>query len=324
VATLHPGAAAIFAEGADHPSLIQVLKQPEKEDADKKRSRRVNDARIATAMKAICTGPIYDPAPGYNQYLKLAPEDLTKVRDLAQDVLEHPEFREQFSRYFLSLVLQPSQAVQGFPPLMDFIQRVAGRISPSLERDVAVAVFLHGLESLFDERGRRYRWFYNVSSALREQLTPPLVQIAREFENRQTTIEHLHEKVAAELQSFITAYRQQTDFRKRPGPFAGCIHCPHRCLYRWDIEPLLHEAPLKRDFVRAIQNTQNDQEMWRTLGGVAQSAAGRAAAVTSESLKIGAAICFTAQMSATLHFSAASQRKATQNVKKIVSQAARQ
>lgn len=314
VAALRAGQAAVFAEGADGPSLIQVVRQPEK-DAGQPR-KRVSDAEIKKAMTAVCGGPVYEPVPGYSNHLKLGAEQLTLVHDLAQDVLEHPEFTEQFSRYFLSLVMQPEQAVNAFHQLLDYIERVVGKLK--LEKEVAVAVLLQALDALFGERGRHYRWFYNVSVTLRDQLAAPLAQIARGYQNKRQVLDQLAAQTRPALDSFIVAYKDQTGFKQRPGPFAGCIYCPERCLYRWDVAPLLRDETLERDFVRAIQNTQDDQAMWQGLASVAKAAAGRVLAVGDEALKTGPAICFVAQMTAGLGFSALSQRKAGQNVKMLL------
>jgi len=314
VAALRVGQAAVFAEGADGPTLIQVVKQPEKDEGRPK--KRVSDAETKKVMATVCSGPGYEPVPGYSKNLKLSAEQLTMVHDLAQDVLEHQEFTEQFSRYFLSLVMQPEQAVYAFHQLQDYIERIVGKIK--LEKEVTVAVLLQALDGLFGERGRHYRWFYNVSVTLRDQLAVPLIQIAQRYQNKRQVLGQLVAQTRPALDSFVAAYKDQTGFKHRPGPYAGCIQCGERCLYRWDIAPLLRDKTLERDFVRAIQNTQDDQAMWQGLANVSRVASGRVLAVSDEVLKSAPAICFVTQLTAGLGFSALSQRKAVQNVKKLM------
>ena len=314
VAALRAGQAAVFAEGADGPSLIRVVRQPEKDEGRSK--KRVSDAETNKLMAAVCSSSVYEPIPGYSKHLKLSAEQLTMVHDLAQDVLEHPEYTEQFSRSFLSLVMQPEKAVYAFHQLQDYIERTVGKTK--LEKEVTVAVLLQALDGLLGERGRYYRWFYNVSVTLRDQLTAPLIQIAQRYQNKRQVLDRLDAQTRPALDSFIAAYKDQTGFKQRPGPYAGCIYCPERCLYRWDIAPLLRDKTLERDFVRAIQNTKDDQVMWQGLASVSKAAAGRVLDVSDEALKIGPAICFVAQMTARLGFSALSQRKVGQNVKRLM------
>lgn len=313
IAALPPGQAAAYAEGADSPYLIQILRQPEKDAATRK---KVTDADVATRMQTVRANEMYEPVPGYARFLPLPPEKLAEVRDLAQEVLEHPEFSEQFARYFLSLVLAPRQAVYGFNGLWEFIRRAVSHLPQPLEKPVAVAVLLHALDHLLETRGRRYRWFYNVSSALREQLAAPLVEIIQQFENHAETLDRLAAQPG--LQPFLDAYRDRTDYKGRPGPFAGCVACPARCLYRWDVAPLLADKTLERDFVRAIQNTKDDQAMWKQLAAVARTAAGRVLSVPMDQTNFGVAVCYVAQTTAGLGFSALSQRKAAQNVQKLM------
>lgn len=312
VAALGPGQAAAYAEGADHPFMIQVLCQPEK--AGQQRNAHVSEGEIADLMRPVRSSAIYDPAPGYSQYLQLTPDQLPQVRDLVQLVLGHAEFPEQFARYFLSLLVQPRQAVFGFNQLVKFIRRAAGSFKPQLEKQVLTAFFLHALENLFEARGRRYRWLYNVSGRLRDQLTGPLVYIAQNFENNSEALERLAHQVEADLPPFIAGYQQQTRVN---APFVGCTYCTAQCLYRWDVTPLLHDKTLERDFVRAIQNNQDDQVMWQQLARVAQAVAQRVLSVKDEQHLKGLAVCFTAQMTAGLGFSSHSQQKAAQNVKNV-------
>jgi hypothetical protein len=314
IAALQPGQAAAYAEGADSPYLIQIPRQPEKDAATRK---KVTDAEVATLMQGVRAGELYEPVPGYARFLPLPPEKLAEVRDLAQEVVEHPEFTEQFARYFLSLVLAPRQAVYGFNGLWEFIRRAA-HVPQPLEKQVAVAVLLHALDHLLETRGRWYRWFYNVSSALREQLAGPLVEVVQQYENNAETLDRLAVRAEQALHPFLDAYRDRTDYKGSPGPFAGCVACPARCLYRWDVAPLRADKTLERDFVRAIQNTKDDQAMWKQLTAVARTAAGRVVSVPGDATNFGVAVCYVAQITAGLSFSALSQRKAAQNVQKLM------
>jgi hypothetical protein len=316
IASLERGQAAVYAEGADSPYLIQVVRQIEKGGGQAR--SRTSDADVAARMKMARGANVYDPVPGYSQYLKLSPESLTQVRDLAQQVLIHPEFPEQFARYFLSLVLQPKQAVYGYNPFLLFVRRAAGSMKAAQERHVCAAVLLHAVDRLLEERGRRYRWFYNVSETLNNQLIGPLTQVAQKFEPKPDVTDQMGAQAETTLQPFIEGYRAQT---KATAPFVGCHDCPAKCLYRWDVAFLVRDMVLERDFVSAIQNTKDDQVMWLQLANVSREAAKRLQTIKSDQESLGVALCFSAQMTASLGFSVNSQRKLSQNVKSVLERA---
>ncbi len=313
IAALEPGRAAVFAEGADNPCLIQVVRQPEKGGVG--RHTRTSDADVAALMKSQRKPEVYDPVPGYSQHLKLSPERLTEARDLAQLVLSHPDFPEKFSRYFISLVAQPSQAVYGYAELLQIIRRATGGTKPQVERNVATALVLHALDRLFEERGRRYRWLYNVSSTLRDQLSGLLVQIVQKYENKKEVLDPLAAAAEADFQPFIQGYRQKTEVA---APFEGCVFCMKKCLYRWELAPVLQDRAIERDFVRTIQNTKDDQLMWKNLTQIAQGVAERLLSVPNPAHGRGLAICFAAQIVSTLGFSARSQVKTVQNIARLL------
>jgi DNA helicase HerA-like ATPase len=310
IASLEPGQAAVYAEGADSPYLIRVVRQVEKGGVPGR--EKTSDADVTARMKVSLSAGLYDPVPGYSQYIKVSPENMTQVRDLAQQVMLHPEFPEQFSRYFLSLVLQPKQAVYGYNSFLLFIRRAAGSMKAALERLVCAAVLLHAVERLFEQRDRRYRWFYNVSQALNDQLIGPLVSVALHFEPKPDITDQMAAQAETSLQPFVQGYRAQT---KASAPFVGCHDCPAKCLYRWDVALLVRDRALERDFSSAIQNAKNDQGMWQQLAMVSSEAVKRLLSMKDDPNSKGLALCFVAQMTAGLSFSINSQRKACQNVK---------
>lgn len=312
ITSLGPGQAAAFAEGADNPYLIQVVRQPEKNLAGRK---RVTDAEVHTAMQAVTGGEMYDAVPGYSRHLALPPERLTQVRDMALDVMTHPEFHEHFACYFLSLVLEPEQAVLGYNQLLQFIRRVCGKLSAEVERQTATALLLHTLDQMFDRRGRHYRWLYNVTGTLRQQATEALVKVAGGYENRQEVIATLSTQTARDLAQFVAGYAKQMETN---GPFAGCMYCPRRCFYRWEVATLLPDRALARDFTQAIRGTRNDQQMWALLAASTRTAAARLLTTHNTAHIQEVAVCYASQMSARLDFSNVSQKKLVKNIQQVL------
>lgn len=314
VTTLRTGRAVAYAEGADRPYLIEVYNF---KDANVK--GRVKDRQVRGAMQQFCSQPLYDPLPGYSQHIQThQPGDGradSEVRDMALAVINHSEFAERFSRYFLSLIEEPRQAVYGYHDLAKLAEQVV-KPKPDQEKLVALYVMLQALNDLLEDRGHRYGWFYNTVETLRRDLAAILCDIVRSFENRQEVLDALVARHTAGLQTFSQAYRQLCS--KAPIPYAGCAFCQSKCLYRYEVAQLVKDKALERDFVGAIQNTADDQEMWVRLVEVCREAAERTIRVENEAVTNAVAVCYAAQMGPALDFGSASQRKVVKSVRDVL------
>jgi hypothetical protein len=183
-------------------------------------------------------------------------------------------------------------------------------------QSVLVASLLYAIHYTLEDRGRRYRWLYNVSSTLFDQLIDPLIKLVKQYENKAEVVQRLSAQSLVDLKPFIEAYHDRT--RRKLGPLAGCTDCRAACLYRWDVHSLLTDKTLEREFVNAIQSPKDDQAMWQQMSRVAQNAAGRLLNGNVSPHDTGVAICFAAQMTARLNFSANTQRKATHNIRIVL------
>lgn len=312
VTTLRTGQGVVYAEGADRPYLVEVF--PFKRNSVK---GRVTDKQVRGAMHAFCRQPVYEPLPGYSQYIQgLLPADGSggsEVRDLALAVLGAGDFAEIFRRYFLSLVEEPRQAVHGYNALAKFADQFI-RPRPDQEKPVALYVMLQAVTDLLDERGRRYGWLYNVVERLRRDLTGALADVIAGYENRQDVLDSLAARHGVALTTFAGQYRQLCG--KAPAPYSGCVFCANRCLYRYEVAPLVADKALARDFVETIRNIRNDEAMWRGLARLCREVGARALHGVSRPDAInGVALCFASQMSAEQGLSSASQQKLVKNVK---------
>jgi hypothetical protein len=274
-------------------------------------------------MQPFCSRPLYDPLPGYSQYLQIHQagdgRPGSEIRDMALAVINHSEFHERFARYFLSLIEEPRQAVYGYHDLAKLAEQVV-KPKPDQEKPVALYVMLHALTDLLADRGRRYGWFYNSVQTLQRDLAAILCDIAWNFENQQTVLDGLVARHTAGLHKFSQAYKQLC--AKAPIPYAGCAFCTSQCLYRYEVAPLVTDKALTRDFVGAIRSTQDDAEMWRNLAQVCRDAAGRTVHVGAlrEAPLHGVALCFASQMGPAQGFNRFSQIKLVKNVKSLLEQ----
>ena len=314
VTTLPTGRAVAYAEGADRPYLIEIYNFK-----GTNVKGRVKDKQVRGAMQRFCSQPLYDPLPGYSQHIQVhQPGDGradSEIRDMALAVINHSEFAERFSRYFLSLIEEPRQAVYGYHDLVQLTERVV-KPKPDQEKLVALYVMLHALTDLLEDRGRRCGWFYNTVETLCRDLAAILCDIVRGFENRQEVLDALVARHSTGLQTFSQGYKQLC--AKAPTPYAGCAFCQAKCLYRYQVARLVKDKALERDFVGAIQNTADDHEMWARLAGLCQEAAERAIQVENEVATKAVAVCYAAQMGSALDFSSASQRKMVKSVQNVL------
>ena len=312
VTSLAVGRAVAYAEGADGPYLLQVVNYKRRLD-----DQRVHDAQIARAMQEAVQTPLYDPAPGYSQYIaRVDGRFEPTLRDRALDVLHHPDFPRTWTRYFLSALLEPVQAVRGYPALLQLQRGVTGGLKPNDERQTMLALLLHAAAGHFEARGRVYGWFYNVAEHLRAQFVAAVAQVIQSFENDQEMLARLTGAVEPPLRAFAEAYRQQVT--REAGPFAGCAFCPRRCLYRHEVALVAADRVLERDFVATIRETQDDQTMWQQLARLCAGAAAQLVAMDDATVAREVALCYAAQMGARLDFSSANQRKLVKNVRRIL------
>ena len=312
VTSLPVGQAVAYAEGADGSYLLQIVNYKRRLD-----SQRMDDAQIGLGMQEATQGVLYDPAPGYSEYIVRTQGHFEPaLRDRALQVIHHSDFRLTWARYFLSALLEPSQAVQGYPALLQLQRGVTGGLRAEAEQQTMLALLLHAAADHFEARGRAYSWFYDVAEHLRAQFVAAVAQVVRGFENDQETLARLATAIKPPLSTFAEAYRQQT--ARETGPFAGCVFCSCRCLYRQEIAVLAASRSFEREFAAAIREVRDDQAMWQQLARLAQEAASQVVAVDERALVQEAALCYATQMGVRLNLSSTHQHKLIRNVRRLL------
>jgi hypothetical protein len=314
VTALHTGQAVVYAEGADRPYLLKIPMHQGKQEG----KTRVKDSYIQNQMSALVAGKLYDPVPDWSRYLPAGLARDSEIRDMTLAVVGHAEFAERFNRYFLGLVVDPDQAAKQYWKWLRHFQRQQfSRLKDQKERDtaLAVAIMIYATHRLFQERGAQYGFTYDVSENLRQTLLAVLADIAQKADQGQ--LDELAAQHRPALQKFQKMYRHWWQV-KGPGPFAGCIACRAKCLYRYEVYPLTRDQSLERNFVKAIQDTGSDAAMWQKLSQVSLDAASRVVTAGLAEAQKETAVCYTAQMGVIMAFSRDSQRKLTQNVAKLL------
>jgi hypothetical protein len=312
VASLPVGQAAAYAEGADRPYRLQMVNFK-----DRLEGQRMQDAQVAQAMGEVVQEALYDPVPGYGEHINRIDGRYDPiVRDRAMKIVHHPDFPRAWARYFLSAVLEPTQAVHGYVVLLQLQRGVTGGIGPEDEQQTMLAMLLHAAAAHFEDRGRAYGWLHNVTQHLRAQFITVVTEVARGFDNDQEALTRLIGVVRPLLEAFTKLYVQQVT--RRAGFFAGCVFCSRRCLYRHEVALTVADITLERDFVAIIRQTQNDQDMWRRLARMCTDVVPQVVTVDTATVARQVALCYAVQMGAQLGFSSTNQRKLVKNIRELL------
>ncbi len=313
VTTLATGQAVVYAEGADRPYLLEIYAYKRHSVKD-----RVIDRQIRAAMRPFCSQSLYEPLWGYNQWVAChVPADtpLSDVRDMAQAVVSAAEFSETFNRYFLSLIVDPAQAVLGYHALDKLADRV---IKPRADQEKAVSLYvmLQALGEVLEDRGRRYGWLYNVVNSLRTDLSVVLADIVATYANRQDVFDVLIARHKAALGEFGTQYRRIC--ARAPVPFAGCAFCPSQCLTRYEVAVLASDPAMQREFLETVRTAKDDAVMWRALVHMMRGIGDRAVVPVTPIDAQQVVLCAATHLGALVGFSAESQRRLVKNIRDMM------
>jgi hypothetical protein len=296
VTTFARGNAAVYAEGNDHPFLVEVF-------AFKSKSvrGRISDADVRAAMASQTTRSAVD----------------ARARDDAVAVTEHPDFHERWTRFVFTLLGDAD--ARAYADVRGLIGQAVRVKTPDEEKQIARALIVEATRAWLDEKGRRYNWLYNVTENLRQQFEAIALQIVDGFENKADALAQLATVIQPALVTFQRGYREWC--AKAPVPYDGCfIVCKNdlRCLYRYDVLPLAQDSGFNRDARHAIQSTSSDDMLWRNLAEIARTAGNTIAPPSNARDATGAALCFIAQVAAQIELSRESQRKLAREVKAII------
>ena len=295
LATLQPGRAVIYAEGIDHPYLVQVENHKERLE----KAGRPTDPAIGAAMRGRTSAPLYDPLPGYR---KLIPRDgqgrlNVHAHELAEWVRSRPEFEAIWSGCFLNLVLHPEWGRESLEPLIDLLKRTLAGHSQEQQGQALLIILVQALHETLQARGRHYNWTYDVVEGLNQKLADGL-KLALSSSAVQPN---------PKLGTFSAEYKSLC--RRDQGPFYGCGPCRACCLYRHDVTPEVRSRTFQQEISNAIRNAPDDQAMWATLTQMCQGAAVRLVGNRDQDSVNEVALCIGVQVMRHLGFAIGTQRK---------------
>lgn len=312
VTSLPTGRAVAYAEGADGAYLVEIPNFKRRLE-----SQRASDRMIAEIMQSVVQTALYDPAPGYCDTIeRVAGRFDSGLRDCALDILHHPDFPCTWARYTLSALFNPVQVVQGYGQLLVLQRGLTGGLPPHQEQQTMLALLLHAAAEHFAARGRQYHWAYSVVEELRVSFVNVLVPVVRQYSLNGDLPTVLSDAALSAWQAYTAQYQQQ--MHREVGPFAACVHCNRRCLYRYEVALWVSDRALERDFSTIMRDTRDDMEMWQQLAQISERMAQQAVVGVDASIVKETALCYVMQMGARLGLSSTNQLKLVSNISRAV------
>ncbi len=241
---LTPGMAAIYAEGADHAYLVRLENYKrnlspliEKDLRKLSRTYALVKPFLAIANFEDYGVPMADtggPEPG--------------VYQAAGKLLDAPKSKWLWGNILLRLIANPAHLFDMLFRFSEHIEAEMSYLPPEDHINLLQMLIVRGTSELIQLRGAQFGWLYPEVEELRDLLTRGLLGFARAYTKaREITslqVEELETSFLEEMQvsgkyleQFTNRYRLLME--RQQGPFAGCAHCPAKCLYRPEVKSLL-------------------------------------------------------------------------------------
>jgi Helicase HerA, central domain len=244
---LTPGTAAIFAEGADHAYLVRM-------ENYKRNISPLTDRALKTMSSTYASVASFQSIIDINEYG--LPGTFTggpdpAIYQAAGKVLDSAKSRWVWSNVLLRLVANPANILDALLRFSEQIESEMSYLPADRHTEVLIMALIRGGAELLHLRGATFGWSYTEVEEQRVLLTHGLVGYIRLFSQmKQSYAEELIQEQAqaigkVEDDLFQFSERYSRAMKRQQGPFAGCVHCPSRCLYRTDTKLLLTEKNSK-------------------------------------------------------------------------------
>jgi hypothetical protein len=293
IGTLPPGRAAIFAEQADHPYLIEVQNYKKKRLVDP-----VSDADVILAMKVLTQKSYYEPLPEYKKYIpSLSGRIDTSIYDTALTISARPEYAGAWAGLMLNMIIDPLRVKDPLNVIFKLVMSTTGDIDVARQSQVTRAVLLHSLTNSLEQRGRFFNWPYQLVEEMRKLLAAGLMACLENNESESVKCNN----------EFIAKYREAS--RVVEGPFAGCVHCSYRCWFRHDAIVAARDKSFRREIVQSINQNETEDYIRNEIVNISLDSTRRLTGDIPEIDQNQVSICILTQAVRLLDFSASSQRQ---------------
>ena len=247
ISIMAKGEAAVFSEGFNEPFLVMVS---DYQSSVKKVSPGIirvqdKDVRRFMAKKMIPLDHILGRHSGCKrcQYKCV-------YKDTANHLLFDPETIKSFSKFILAIIEKPDNLTSVFPSFRDEVLKDIRDFFEKEEEvnDIMFCFLINAGESYIRNKGTHYEWFPNKTSQLLNtynNLINSYFSIPVKTQLSVDTEKHLRD--------FHRCYQENIATEK--GPFPGCDEfCKNKCLFRYDVDPLVKDSVLDEKLRTAINN----------------------------------------------------------------------
>lgn len=223
---LSPGMAIVYAEGADHAYKVRL-------DNYKSGLSALTNAQL----KAFSTR--YASVEAYQFILDLHSYNIHRtefggpdalIYQFAARLLASQKGQWLLSHLLLRTIFSRSKLVQVIEMLKQHIEYVVPSLQANANMQEATVkmVILRGCAEVLHRHGALYGWTYPQVEELRVPLTQGLLTLVQKGELALAN---------SDLDRFARRYEKLLE--RSQGPFAGCVYCRAKCLYRLETHVLL-------------------------------------------------------------------------------------
>ncbi len=241
---LMPGMAAVFAEGADHAYLVRV-------ENYKRKITPMTEAALKLRSHQYATVKPFQAIPDMEKYdIPFSPVGGPDpaIYHAAGKLLATEKSKWLWSSILLRLLSNPGRVFDMLIRFSEIAEAELSYLSDDQHYALLRMAIVRGGAQIMYERGAQFGWTYEQVEKMQTLLIKGLLALARSYdqvydktkpiERRGTqSFQKEMDEAAAAFRSFIDAYESLTE--RKQGPFAGCIHCPSKCLYRREVHTLL-------------------------------------------------------------------------------------
>jgi hypothetical protein len=247
VSIMERGNAAAFSEGFGEPFLIKVPHYQSSVNLVNPKMITVQDRDVSRFMakRLVAFDHIFGKQSGCKQC-----QYKCVYRDVTNYVLAKPDAMRFFTRYIYAIVEKPENFTAHYHTLKEyFLRDIQASIKKDEEaNDIMFCVLITAGEQFVQSRIRQFN--------LSDGKGPALLAAYTNLINAYFSIP-VKTQLSAEADTHLKEFRrscEQTFFIKS-GPFPGCNeYCKHKCLFRYDVEPMVKDATIDERYKEIIRN----------------------------------------------------------------------
>jgi DNA helicase HerA-like ATPase len=223
LSTLAPGMASIYAEGDDHAYLVRVTNY-------KERLTTLSDEQLSRLSASYASVAPYQVVQDFAEFgipsASFGGPDAALLQ-AAYKLLDAERSRQLWGTIVLRTLYNRTKLLD---LLTNWMARHIEEEFPQLsyihrQDELLRLVIVLGCAETLQARGASAGWPYPLVDIMRRRLTFGLLKLLDSGNYAQAE---------ADLVAFAHLY--QKHLRRQRGPYAGCVHCQEKCLYRWDAQ----------------------------------------------------------------------------------------